>query len=76
MPPSMLAILWMSSPMPGILFQPSEPTLNVTTVCAACMSLDGIGPMTLPTTWSISWSWPACWVSFSRSAGLRPDFFE
>ncbi len=76
MPPSRLAILWILSPMPGILFQPLEPTLNVTTVCAACLSFDGIGPITLPTTSSIFCSWAACSESFSRSAGERPDFLE
>ena len=62
--------------MPGIRFQPSEPRLKVTVVWAAWPSFDGIGPMTLPSTSSISWSSAACSFIAARSSGVKPDVFS
>ena len=65
-----------SSAMPGIRFQPSEPRLNVTVVWAAWPSFDGMGPMTLPSTSSIAWSSVACSFMVARSAGENPSSFS
>jgi hypothetical protein len=74
--PSILVILWMSLPMSGILFQPSDPTLKVTTVWAAWPSLEGMGPMTLPSTCSMPWSWAAWSFISTKSPAVNPDFFS
>ena len=66
----------MSSAMPGIRFQPSEPRLKVTVVWAAWPSFDGIGPMTLPSTSSMFCSSPACSFMAARSSGENPDSFS
>ncbi len=60
------------SARPGAFSQPFGPRSNVTTVCSACPSWDGIGPAGLPTTPSKVANCSASAAALVRSAAVSP----
>jgi hypothetical protein len=68
-----VAVSVMAVTSSAALFQPSGPRLSGTRIWAACPSAEGTGPTTSPSRLGFRANTAASALTFSRSAGVRPD---